>query len=224
MKTLYHYTLCPYCRKVRISLNEKKLNYTKILEKVWEKRPDFIKIESSLSVPVLVEDNDSRIVSGSIAIDEYLEAFYPETKLLGNTIDENIEVRKFVSFFDQRFYADVIKNLIFEKFLKKYFDKYSSPNSTSIREGKKNLIEHLEYIAWIVDTREWIAGNFFSLADIAAAAHISVLDYTDDIPWSKFPEIKAWYLKIKSRPSFQEILQDKVHSITPPPHYSVIDF
>ena len=200
------------------------MDYVKILEKVWEKRPDFVKIESSLSVPVLVEDNDSRIISGSIAIDEYFESFYPETKLLGNNIDENIEVRKIVSFFDQRFYADVIKNLIFEKFLKKYFDKYSSPNSTAIREGKKNLLEHLEYIAWLVDTREWIAGDFFSLADIAAASHISVLDYTDDIPWTKFPEIKAWYLKIKSRPSFQEILQDKVHSITPPPHYSVIDF
>lgn len=222
MKTLYQYTLCPFSRKVRITLNEKKLIYEKILEKTWEKRDAFFKLNTLLEVPVLVDDDF--VLSGSIAIDEYLETEYPDVKLIGNSKFESAEIRKYVAFFDQKFYAEVTRNLVFEKYIKKYFDKYSGPNSISIREGIKYLNDHLEYLSWLVESREWISGENFSLADITAAAHISVLDYINEIPWNKFPEVKMWYLKIKSRPSFREILDDKIYPITPPEHYKLIDF
>lgn len=223
MKTLYHYTLCPYSRKVRISLCEKKIKFTCELEKPWEKRDEFIKLNEFGTVPVLQEE-DGTVISGSIAIDEYLEFAYQDVKLIGNTQEEMNNVRKYVSFFDQKFYADVTKNLVFEKYLKRYYDKYSFPNSVSIREGLKNLNDSFEYISWLVDSKEWIAGDFFSLADISAAAHISVIDYVGEVPWEKFPEVKIWYLKIKSRPSFRKILEDRVFSITPSSSYDKLDF
>lgn len=223
MKTLYHYTLCPYSRKVRISLCEKKIKFACELEKPWEKRNEFIKLNEFGTVPVLLEE-DGTVISGSIAIDEYLESTYSEVKLLGKNLAEMNNVRKYVSFFDQRFYADVTKNLVFEKYLKRYYDKYSSPNSVAIREGIKYLNEYFEYISWLVESNEWIAGDFFSLADIAAASHISVIDYVGEVPWDKFPEVKIWYLKIKSRPSFREILADRIFSITPSDWYDKLDF
>ena len=41
------------------------------------------------------------------------------------------------------------------------------------------------------------------MADFAAAAHLSCLDYTGDVPWKLWPVVRDWYARIKSRPSFQ---------------------
>ena len=63
-----------------------------------------------------------------------------------------------------------------------------------------------------------------NLADLAAAAHLSVLDFLGDIDWSRHPEAKSWYAKMKSRPSFRDLLGDHVVGIKPPEHYSNLDF
>ncbi len=69
-----------------------------------------------------------------------------------------------------------------------------------------------------------LAGNELSLADLAAAAHLSALDYIGDLDWSLSESAKNWYAKIKSRPSFRPLLTDRVSGLTPPPHYADLDF
>ncbi|MEK9910590.1 MAG: glutathione S-transferase family protein, partial [Candidatus Puniceispirillum sp.] len=59
---------------------------------------------------------------------------------------------------------------------------------------------------------------------LAAAAHLSVLDFFGDIDWSRHAEAKLWFAKMKSRPSFRDLLGDQVVGMTPPPHYSDMDF
>ena len=121
---------------------------------------------------------------------------------------------------DSVFYGKKMTN---EKVMKKFVDK-SSPDSASIRKGNSNLKKYLDYISWLTNRRNWLAGNDFSLADISAAAHISCLDYTGSIEWASYPEVKNWYVRIKSRPSFREILKDRVVNISPPDAYSDLDF
>jgi glutathione S-transferase len=75
-----------------------------------------------------------------------------------------------------------------------------------------------------MDSRNWLAGDNFSLADISAAAQISCVDYTGSIKWDNYPEVKDWYVRIKSRPSFRDILADRIPSIVPPSHYQELDF
>jgi glutathione S-transferase len=83
---------------------------------------------------------------------------------------------------------------------------------------------HLEYIAWLIDRRNWLAGDDFSLADITAAAHLSALDFIGDVPWDRYGGAKDWYARVKSRPSFRPLLSDALPGVTPPAHYADLDF
>ena len=93
-----------------------------------------------------------------------------------------------------------------------------------MREGYQNIKFHLDYIAYLAENRVWLAGNNLSIADFAAAAHLSSLDYIGDINWDKYPMVKDWYVRIKSRPSFRALLNDRVSGVVPPKYYADLDF
>ena len=63
-----------------------------------------------------------------------------------------------------------------------------------------------------------------SYADLAAAAHLSAVDYLGDVPWSEDEAAKAWYARVKSRPSFRTLLADRPGGLTPSPAYTDLDF
>ena len=93
-----------------------------------------------------------------------------------------------------------------------------------MRTGYAALRDHLEYLGWLAETRKWLAGASISLADFAAAAHLSSLDFIGDVDWSMSPAAKDWYARMKSRPSFRGVLADRVPGTTPPAHYADLDF
>ena len=55
MRTLYHFPLSPFCRKVRIVLLEKRIETELHEETVWERRQAFLALNPAGDVPVLVE-------------------------------------------------------------------------------------------------------------------------------------------------------------------------
>jgi len=63
-----------------------------------------------------------------------------------------------------------------------------------------------------------------TLADFAAASHLSCLDYISDVDWNRHSVVKDWYATIKSRPSFRPLLVDHLSGFPPPDHYSNLDF
>jgi len=236
MRTLYHYHLCPYSRKVRLVLAEKKLDFTLELEKFWEGRTGFLAMNHAGQVPVLIDLNGT-IIPDSNAICEYLEeAYNTDLPLIGEALNQRAEIRRLVAWFDNKFGQEVSHKLLFERVIKKYLPKdrhyaggyytggSSGPDSAAIRSAKSAINYHLDYISWLVQKSNWLAGDNFSLADITAAAHISVVDYFGDVPWSNHPDAKHWYSVVKSRPSFRGILQDKISGTIPAPHYGDLDF
>lgn len=224
MRTLYHYTLCPFSRKVRLILSEKKLDFELELERTWERRPEFMELNPAGKVPLLVDLNGT-VVIDSMAIAEYLEEAYPERALIGLGLAQRSEVRRLTAWFDDKFAQEVSVSLILEKVLKKHLYKdQSGPNSAVLRMIKAYIHDHLTYISWLVDRRKWLAGDEFSLADVTAAAHLSVVDYLGDVPWDKYEVAKEWYARIKSRPSFRALLLDRLPGLAPASHYIDLDF
>lgn len=221
MRTLYHQWLSPFCRKVRIVLAEKGLAFTLTLEKTWERRDEFLALNPAGDVPVLV-DGDAVVVD-SQAICEYLDEVHAERPLVGATPTARAETRRLVAWFDLKFNADVTRYIVDEKFLKRFL-RMGEPDSQAIRAGHANIAYHLEYIAYLCERRRWLAGDDFSLADIAASAHLSAIDYLDDVPWDQFSDVKDWYARVKSRPSFRPLLADHIPGLEPPKHYADLDF
>jgi glutathione S-transferase len=153
---------------------------------------------------------------------EYLEEVEGGINLLGQTPQERAEVRRLISWFDEKFAQEVTKNLLGERVMKRITGR-GEPDSGAIRAGRENIIFHLNYIGYLAERRNWLAGDHFSVADCAAAAHLSVLDYINDVPWDRQLAAKDWYTRVKSRPAFRSLLQDRLSSLPPAPHYAELD-
>jgi glutathione S-transferase len=203
-------------------LAEKRLPFELRVEKVWQRRPEYLELNPAATVPTLVEDN-GLVVADSNVICEYLDEAYPDASLIGRSIGERVEVRRLVCWFDHKFAEEVSKNLLWEKNMKQALG-LGPPEASALRAGYANMKHHLAYIGWLAENRKWLAGANLSLADFAAAAFLSSLDFIGDVDWSISPPAKEWYARMKSRPSFRAILADRVSGIAPPPHYTDLDF
>ena len=222
MRTLYHFALSPACRKVRLCLREKNLTFVLKAEPFWERREDFLALNPAGDVPVLIEE-DGSVLAGDNAIVEYLDEVAPVPMLLGATPAERAETRRLIDWFDGKFATEVTQYLLGEKVLSRY-NRGGQPDSGAIRAGYANIRSHLDYIAFLTERRNWLAGPSFSLADIAAAAHVSVLDFLGDVPWAGHGGAREWYGRVKSRPAFRTVLEDRLAGFTPPGHYADLDF
>lgn len=222
MRTLFHLWLHPFSRKVRVVLAEKNLDFDDKIEKVWERRTEFLAMNPAGDVPVLIEP-DGTTLANSQVICEYLEEVYPKNNLLGADPIQRAETRRLVGWFDVKFNKEVSENLLGEKLMKPML-KLGEPHAPSIRAGNANIHYHLDYIGFLTEKRKWLAGDDFSLADIAAASHLSAIDYIGDVPWEQHQSAANWYARIKSRPSFRPLLEDKVPGFKPVEHYENADF
>ena len=222
MRTLYHLLLDPPSRSVRILLGEKRLPFALKTEDTGAGREHVAELDPAGTVPVLV-DEDGTSIPGARVIAEYLDEVYPEPPLIGATPADRAETRRLAEWFDGKFQNEVSAGLIEEK-LTRRLQQHGQPNAAAIRSAHANIHYHLDYIAWLCDRRRWLAGDDFSLADVAAAAHISVVDYLGDVPWGDHPDAKDWYARVKSRPSLRPILADRIHGAIPAAHYADPDF
>jgi glutathione S-transferase len=221
MQRLYHLPVSPFSRKVRLVLAEKKVSVDLVEERPWERRRDFLLLNPAGDVPVL--QLDIHPLSGSRAIIEYLEEAVPEPRLIPGDPLQRAEVRRLADWFDGKFFQEVTDNLLHERVTKKLM-KSGYPDGARIRAGSQNLRHHLDYMDWLLQRRHWLAGEKLSIADFAAAAHLSCLDYINDVDWGRSQAVHDWYARIKSRPAFRPLLNDAVPGLTPPPQYADLDF
>jgi glutathione S-transferase len=228
MLTLLQHPLCPLSRFVRLVWNEYGLEARLLEERFWERRKEFLEVNPAGSIPVLIADGTPPI-PGAAIIAEYIE----ETKASG--IDgpmpaepgQRAEVRRLASWFNDKFHAEVSGPLVTERVFKRHMTLEQGggpPDTALLRAARHNIRYHLAYIGWLVRKRDWLAGDRMSLADLAAAAHLSSVDYMGDVPWTEDEAANNWYARVKSRPSFRPLLADRLGGIPPAEHYADLDF
>jgi glutathione S-transferase len=222
MRLLYHLPLSPFCREVRLVLGEKKLEASLVSSEAWADGEAFLALNPAGTVPVLIEE-DGAAVADRGAIVEYLEEVYPSPALIPGGPRARAEVRRLVGWFDGKFSGEVSTPVLYEKIDKRELG-LGPPEMLTVRRALDLLQDHLQYIGRLTESRRWLAGEEVSLADLAAAAHLSCLDYLGDVAWRNHPEAKEWYVRLKSRPSFRPLLSDHVAGLPPPRHYADLDF
>lgn len=221
MAKLYHVALSPFCRKVRLVLAEKKIECELVEERYWDASADFLRRNPAGKVPVL--RLDGLTMAESTPICEYIDEKYPEPPLLPVVPEDRFETRRLVAWFDDKFHREVTSKLLYERVNKKLMSQ-GFPDSSNVKAGAKAIKFHIDYMTWLLDRRKWLAGNTMTLADFAAAAHLSALDYISDVDWHRSDAVKNWYAKIKSRPAFRSILADQISGFPQPAHYADLDF
>jgi len=225
-RTLHYFPLDPASRQVRLALGEKRLPFVENSVRYWERPKELTKLNPSGMVPVLVEAEAGKaplVLCEARAIVDYLEEAYPEPALLARDPAERAEARRLLTWFDKKFEFEASGFILHEKIEKRLMG-LGAPELANLRQGKEGLKNHLFVLEELLQAREWLAGKRMSLADFAAAAHLSVIDYFGDMPWRDYPGVKTWYMKLKSRPAFRPLLADRWPGLAPAGNYDNLDF
>lgn len=223
MWQLYQFPLCPFSRKVRLLLGEKGVGYELVRESPWARRDEFLDMNPSGQTPVMADSAAGITLIDSTAICEYFEETIEKAPMIAGTAVNRAEVRRLVSWFDEKLYGEVVAPLLHERALKRIVHR-ATPDTKALREAMKMANAHLDYIDYLLDHRRWIAGPVLSLADLTAAAHVSVADYLGGVDWRGHEQTREWYAGLKSRPSFRPLLSERMEIIGPPDHYDKVDF
>lgn len=203
-------------------MGEKNIAYEMVREDPWAASDMFYNLNPAGRTPVLVDGDRDIVLADSRAIAEYFEETVEKSPMINGTVTNRAEIRRLVALFDENFYADVTAPLLSER-MKKRLVLRQPPDSRVLREAMKMAHGHLDYMDWLIDNRPWLAGSQMSLADLAAAAQISVADYLGGIDWKGHEQTRGWYSVFKSRPSFRPLLTERMEVIHPPAHYAEID-
>lgn len=230
MATLHSYPFCPHSRFARLVLAETGHEVELVEEKPWDRRIPFLEVNPAGNLPLLMTD-DGLAVAGARGIADYLEDVQEEgpkgRRLLPQDVAERVEVRRLLDWFLSKFHDEVTDYLATEKIYKRFMPAEiggGAPNMSAIRAARTNVRYHLKYIGFLISKRNWLAGDQMTYADLAAAAHLSVVDYLGDVPWEEDETAKLWYARVKSRPSFRALLADRVPGMAPADHYDNLDF
>src|ERR1700730_8382046 len=198
MFTLFHHPFCPHSRFIRLALGEHGLELRLVEERAWERREAFLALNPAGTTPVLISEGQPAIPGAGI-IAEYLDETYGaglgERRLLPKAVGERIEVRRLMAWFNDKFFEEASNPLVTERIYKRFMsedDGGGAPAADVIRAAKANVRYHLAYIGWLAQTRNFLAGDRLTYADLAAAAHLSAIDYLGDVPWIEVAAAKGW--------------------------------
>ncbi|MEE9374901.1 MAG: glutathione S-transferase family protein [Rhizobiaceae bacterium] len=229
MRQLYHHTLSAGSRAIRLMMGEYELDLQLTEEQVWQRRDEFLTLNPANTLPVLVDGGE--VIIGAQVIGEYLDETHGvlkrDRRLFPENPVERAEMRRIIEWSLTKFEAEVVRYLVHERVTKRQMPSHTgggAPDSQAIRAARANIKYHLKYFTWLASKNNWLAGERMTHADLTVAASLSVLDYLGEIEWKEEPQLKDWYVRIKSRPTFRPLLADRVRGNPPVSHYVDLDF
>jgi glutathione S-transferase len=231
MHTLTQFRLCPRSRSVRLALEEIGVAAELVDERPWEWQPSFLALNPAGELPVLALEG-GLVLCGAYAISEYfadllanLEKEARPAPLFHGRIEDRAEQRRLVDWFHGKLDREVTRELLYERVYGHLMpNNRHPPDAGALRAIRANVRYHMGYVNHLAHERRWLAGDEMSFADMAAAGHLSAIDYLGEISWEDYPSAKSWYARMKSRPAFRALLADRVPGIAPAPVYADLDF
>jgi len=193
--------------------------------KPWTREPHLLEINPAATVPILVDDGEPPIV-GILAVIHAIEDRHSPSAVAGlfpAQSRDRAEMWRLLEWVLLKL-NDEVTRYVFEEKIVKRDKRGATPEPGVLRVAKSNLAEHLLYFNWLFATRHWIAGDTMTLADFALAAHLSSLDYLGDVSWETSAETRQWYARIKSRPAFRTLLNDRIAGMPASSGYADLDF
>ena len=225
MPSLIHHPLDPSSRLIRLMCAEYGVPLDMEEIKPWLRDAHLLEINPAATLPILIGEGDQPIVGILAAIHTVEDLYTPSvvTGLIPPDPGLRAEMWRLIEWVIVKLNDEVTRYVLEEKIVKRD-QKGATPDPAVLRVARTNLTEHMLYFNWLFATRAWLAGDDLTLADFALAAHLSTLDYLGDIDWGKAGETRDWYSRIKSRPAFRTLLNDRVLVLPPQKGYADLDF
>ena len=225
MPRLLQHRLDPASRLARLMFAEYGIAVELEDVKPWTRDPHLLELNPAATVPILIDDGEPPAV-GVLATIHGIEDRYSPSAVAGlfpSRGRERAEMWRLCEWVLLKLNDEVTRYVLEEKIIKR--DRQAgTPDPAVLRAAKANLSEHMQYFNWVLATRHWLAGDSMTLADFALAAHLSSLDYLGDVAWETAEEVRNWYARMKSRPAFRTLLNDRIAAMPAHKGYVDLDF
>ena len=221
MITLYHYYLCSSSRYIRLILEEHKISYQTQLENYWKPQNDFLELNPAGHLPVLVNEENFPVIGANACV-EYIKDLELRSNFFAENYKEKAEINRLVHWFEVIFKKEVFDPIIYEKVYSRIVENIT-PNSENIRAALQNLDFHIQYFNYLLNNKNYFIKDELTYLDFLAAANFSVLDYLGLLNLKSYENIREWYFKLKSRPSFRTLLKDQIVGLNPHENYKNMD-
>ena len=196
---VFGFPVSPFVRKVHLAAAEKGLEIETVLFDPRNPPAEFLTASPFRKIPAL-QDGDFTLAD-STAIVTYLEALQPAPALL----PADPQARGTAIWFEE--FADTILTpaggkIVFNRFVGPKLMGVPGDEEAAL-QGEKDIAPILDWLNNAVPAEGWLAGDPFSVGDIAVASVLRTMGYVGMEPdAAKHPATAAWYARVKSRPAW----------------------
>ena len=230
---LYHSGVSNCSMRVRIALEEKGLPWTSHHLNIMKKEhitPEYFGINPNGLVPTLV--HDGKVIIESDDIIEYLDITFPEPPLRPPEGPDRELMEEWLHR-ATAIHLKAVKTHIYEKRMrgqmkqsaeqKEQYEKLQTNRSLlefhrksgsdsftqqELDEAREVLDQCFADLEKTLEGREWLAGDSFSLADIAWEPLYFTLHVLAGYSFEGMPNVAAWAKRVESRSSYQRAVVD----------------
>ncbi|MGQ7793559.1 glutathione S-transferase family protein [Faunimonas sp. B44] len=232
MLTLYHYDRSTAAQRVRLALEEKEIPWESIVVDTArgdvEALPDeYHRLNPKGLVPVIIRDG--KAIPESLVILEYLEDVFPERPFRPDAPEDRARMRLWMRRIDEGIHVAsrvlgvcIVNRHIYREKGEEKIGKYYASMKDEVRKTNdqlniergldspllpgavtafRKLFEEMD--AFLAENR-WLAGDSYSLADMALVVYVRRLESFMMAPlWSDLSRLEEWYRRIEARPAYQ---------------------
>ena len=199
---LYSSKLAPSPLKVLIFLSEKDIKDVEItnlnLAELEHKSSKYKSIAPNSRVPALQLDNGT-IILETTAICRYLESIYPEPNMFGNNPMEIASIEMWYSRVTYELATPLAHGF---RHTHPHMSKMEDQNQDFGLSQRKLGTKALETFNEIISTKEFIAADRFSYADIQLAVNLNFLVRLNRLNLKDYKNLNEYVTQVFARPSF----------------------
>ncbi|KAF6139613.1 hypothetical protein GIB67_033617 [Kingdonia uniflora] len=201
----------PYAsaRRVLVCLIEKEVKFEIVpvdILKGENKDPKFLKLQPFGEIPV-IEDGDFTLYESRAIIRYYADKYKAQgANLVGNTVEEKGVIEQWLEVEGQNYHPHV-NNLVLQLL---FSSKLGFPfDMKLVEESEEKLNKVLDIYEERLSKSKYLAGDFFSLADLS---HLPFTHYLVNAIGKEYMirdrvHVSAWWDDISNRPSWKSVLQ-----------------
>lgn len=199
---IYSSSFAPNPRKVLIYLKEKGISDIEIinldLAKLEHKTPEYKAIAPNSRVPALQLD-DGTVILETTAMCRYLECLYPEPNMFGESPMEIASIEMWYSRVSFELMMPLMHGF---RHTNPHMSEMENQNQEFGLAQRKLAVKELKNYDKIIESREFIAGDRFTYADLQMVTSLQFLVRLNKLDIEDYENLNDYIIQVSSRPSF----------------------
>ena len=239
MLELFHNDMSTCSQKVRMALAEKGLDWTGHhlnLRAADQQKPEYLALNPNGVVPTIRDDGT--VIIESTVINEYIDDAFPGSPLRPSDPAARARMRLWTKQLDEGLHAatGVVSSCIAFRYqhldgkTPEQLDDYLArmPDAAKRERQTENILKGVESkffpaavrrfdkllgdMEEVLSNQSWLAGDEFSLADVAYTPYAVRLDHLQlHGMWDNRPGYAGWYERLQQRPAFKIAITDWIN-------------